>query len=355
MYNDAETRPQARLGDFNPRAGILLSARVERLWRGVRGLCACFAPYGAIYILTFTAYDTHKGGQAMEIVYKNLGSIIPYENNPRINDPAVDAVAASIREFGFKVPVVIDRMGVIVAGHTRVKAAEKLGMTQVPCVIADDLTDEQVRAFRLADNKTGELAGWDFEKLEAELEALSNVDMSQFGFDRLEKELEDLDIHEDDYDGEPDTDQEPKSKVGDLYALGDHRLICGDATDKTQIEKLLDGEKADLLLADPPYGISVVGGVHTEESEPGTGRSEARDSRRRRTAPLQGGVQAAQQSGRSAATSRSRLGKIGGGRNTLLERAGSPRTPLCLLGYIVRSSETTRRRLREKAILRPST
>lgn len=125
----------------------------------------------------------------MEIVYKNLGSIIPYENNPRINDPAVDAVAASIREFGFKVPVVIDRMGVIVAGHTRVKAAEKLGMTQVPCVIADDLTDEQVRAFRLADNKTGELAGWDFEKLEAELEALKNIDMTAMGFEKLEGEL----------------------------------------------------------------------------------------------------------------------------------------------------------------------
>ena len=118
----------------------------------------------------------------MKIIEKRLGEIRPYENNPRKNDGAVDAVANSIREFGFKVPIVIDRSGVIVAGHTRAKAAELLGMAKVPCIVADDLTDEQIKAFRIADNKTAELADWDFSALEAELTQLGGVDMSDFGF-----------------------------------------------------------------------------------------------------------------------------------------------------------------------------
>ena len=118
----------------------------------------------------------------MQIVYKKLDELREYENNPRNNDNAVAAVAASIKEFGFKVPIVLDAAGVIIAGHTRAKAAARLGLQTVPCIIADDLTEEQIRAFRLADNKTGELAGWDFEKLEAELAQLSEMDMSEFGF-----------------------------------------------------------------------------------------------------------------------------------------------------------------------------
>ena len=108
----------------------------------------------------------------MKIVYKKTGELVPYENNPRINDEAVPAVMESIRSFGFKVPVVIDRDGVIVTGHTRVKAAQRLGMESVPCVVADDLSPEKIKAFRLADNKVSELAGWDFDKLDAELAAL---------------------------------------------------------------------------------------------------------------------------------------------------------------------------------------
>lgn len=118
----------------------------------------------------------------MQIVDKKLDELRAYENNPRNNDNAVGAVAASIKEFGFKVPIVIDKDGVIIAGHTRAKAAEMLGLATVPCIVADDLTEEQIRAFRLADNKTGELAGWDFEKLEAELAELQELDMSAFGF-----------------------------------------------------------------------------------------------------------------------------------------------------------------------------
>lgn len=118
----------------------------------------------------------------MEIVAKRLNEIKPYEKNPRRNDDAVDAVAASIKEFGFQQPIVVDKDGIIIAGHTRYKAATKLGLKTVPVVVADNLTDEQVKAYRLADNKTGELAEWDFNLLPAELEVLSNFDMSEFGF-----------------------------------------------------------------------------------------------------------------------------------------------------------------------------
>lgn len=117
----------------------------------------------------------------MEVHEIKLSHLVEYDNNPRNNDGAVDAVAASIREFGFKVPVIVDGDNVIVAGHTRVKAARKLGMSAVPCIIADDLTPEQIKAFRLADNKVGELAGWDWSKLEDELAELE-MDMSLFGF-----------------------------------------------------------------------------------------------------------------------------------------------------------------------------
>lgn len=109
--------------------------------------------------------------------------LIEYENNPRNNDGAVEAVAASIREFGFKVPIVVDAENVIIAGHTRLKAAKLLGLEKVPCIVADDLNPDQIRAFRLADNKVSELAGWDFVKLEEELAALDVFDMSEFGFD----------------------------------------------------------------------------------------------------------------------------------------------------------------------------
>lgn len=125
----------------------------------------------------------------MQIFEKALSEIKPYENNPRNNDNAVPAVVASICEFGFKVPIVIDSDGVIVCGHTRYKAAQEIGLKTVPCVIADDLTPEQVKAFRLADNKTGELATWDFEKLELETAELETVELEKFGFDAQKKEL----------------------------------------------------------------------------------------------------------------------------------------------------------------------
>lgn len=119
----------------------------------------------------------------MNIIYKSIDELIPYANNPRKNDNAVEAVANSIYQFGWKQPVVIDCGGVIVAGHTRVKAAKKLGITQIPCLIADDLTEEQIKAFRLADNSTAELAEWNFELLESEMIEIDEIDMCDFGFE----------------------------------------------------------------------------------------------------------------------------------------------------------------------------
>lgn len=175
----------------------------------------------------------------MTIKEIKTADLMPYENNPRNNDAAVDAVANSIKQFGFKVPIVIDKDNVIVAGHTRLKAAEKLGLDKVPCIIADDLTEEQIKAFRLADNKTAELAEWDFEKLESELQELADLDveMAQFGFDDL-LENEPTEIIEDEVP-EIDEDNEPITKRGDIWKLGNHYLMCGDATSKEDIEKLM--------------------------------------------------------------------------------------------------------------------
>lgn len=116
----------------------------------------------------------------MQIIEMDIRDLIPYENNPRRNDAAVDKVAASIQEFGFKVPIIVDKDNVIVAGHTRLKAAEMLGMDKVPVIRADDLSEEKVKAFRLADNKTGEIATWDFAKLEEELLDIECINMQEF-------------------------------------------------------------------------------------------------------------------------------------------------------------------------------
>lgn len=169
-----------------------------------------------------------------QIIYKKLDELTPYKNNPRNNDGAVGAVAASIREFGFKVPIVIDANGEIIAGHTRLKAAKKLGLSEVPCIIADDLTPDQIKAFRLADNKTAELADWDIELLQIELDDIK-LDMSEFGFDTIVPG----EPYEDDY--EPEPPDEPKTKIGDKYKLGAHILLCGDATSALSYATLAGG------------------------------------------------------------------------------------------------------------------
>ena len=193
----------------------------------------------------------------MNIVDKNVDEIIPYENNPRKNDKAVPAVAKSIQEFGFKVPIVIDKNNIIVNGHTRLKAAKKLGLETVPCIVADDLTPEQIRAFRLADNKVGEIATWDDEKLEEELTELTGIiDMQDFGFEDFFSK----DAQETVKPGDDDV-KEPAAvfvKPGDLWVLGRHKLLCGDATKDTDVDRIMAGEKAQLVHTDPPYGVSYV-------------------------------------------------------------------------------------------------
>lgn len=191
----------------------------------------------------------------MQIIQKKIEDLTPYEKNPRKNDEAVKYVAESIKQFGFKVPIVIDKDGIIVAGHTRYKAAKKLKLNEVPCIVADDLTDEQVKAFRLADNKVAERSEWDFDLLDDELQELTGFDMTVFGFEEEEQPEEELEADEDGYDEE--IPEEPKTKPGDIYKLGNHILMCGDSTNSKDVEKLMNGESADLVVTDPPYNVAV--------------------------------------------------------------------------------------------------
>ena len=203
-----------------------------------------------------------KKSEMPEVVQKPIEEVVPYDNNPRFNDDAVDAVAASIKEFGFQQPIVTDKNGVIIVGHTRLKAAKKLGLKTVPVIVAE-LSEDKANAYRLADNKTGELATWDFSKLEFELGNIE-IDMTQFGFemDGIEDETE-FDVVEDD---EP-TEVETRCKPGDLWVLGNHRLVCGDSTNHAVIDRLMDGVKADMVFTDPPYGVSYTGGMKIENGK----------------------------------------------------------------------------------------
>jgi len=195
----------------------------------------------------------------MQIIEKDVEDLIPYVNNPRNNTNAIDAVASSIQEFGFKVPCVIDRNNIVVTGHTRLLAAKKLGIKKVPVIVADDLTDAQIKAFRLADNKVSELAEWDETLLNLELQELQDIDfdMGSFGFEF--KDIESLDnIQEDEFEEIPE-DVEPNTKQGQIYKLGEHRLMCGDSTSLEDVAKLTDGQLIDLLLTDPPYNVAYEG------------------------------------------------------------------------------------------------
>lgn len=185
----------------------------------------------------------------MEIKTLKIGDIHPYEKNPRKNDKSVAAVARSIEEFGWQQPIVVDVNHEIICGHTRYKAAKKLGMKEVPCVIAENLTEEQIKAYRLADNKVGESSEWDLPLLSEELADIIDIDMSDFGFSFEEPEPDE--VIEDEVPAVP---EEPVSKRGQIYKLGDHRLMCGDSTSEADINALLDGENADVLFTDPPYG-----------------------------------------------------------------------------------------------------
>lgn len=204
----------------------------------------------------------------LEITNMKISEIHPYEKNPRFNDAAVDAVAKSIQEFGWRSPIVVDKDMVIVCGHTRLKAAIKLGLTEVPVHIAADLTPEQIQAYRIADNKTGEIAEWNYDLLPVEIRELQSADfdLSLLGFDS--DELDRLLNGGDDKtvtDGETEPDAVPEipeaadSRAGTLYRLGDHVLLCGDSTKPEDIAKLMGEEKADLYVVDPPYNVALTG------------------------------------------------------------------------------------------------
>lgn len=200
----------------------------------------------------------------MKIEQWALSRTKPYEKNPRINDGAVEAVANSIREFGFRQPIIVDTDGVIICGHTRLKAALKLGLTEVPVHVATGLSPEQVKAYRIADNKSGELAEWDFDLLSTELLGLEDTgfDLNLLGFSAAE--LSDILVREPE-EGLTDPDDVPLppeqaiTQPGDLILLGQHRLLCGDSRSAEDVSRLLDGQKPACVTTDPPYGVSYVG------------------------------------------------------------------------------------------------
>jgi len=201
----------------------------------------------------------------MKIELRPLRDITPYENNPRVNDQAVDAVAASLREFGFRQPIVVDTGGVIVCGHTRYKAALKLGLEKAPVHVAKDLTPAQIKAYRIADNKSGELAEWDMELLPIELGELQamDVDLAAFGFDMSDVEamLAPAGTEgETDPDAVPEPPEDPTTAPGDLWVLGGegcHRLLCGDSGNPEHLDRLLAGEAVHMVNTDPPYNVKV--------------------------------------------------------------------------------------------------
>ena len=197
----------------------------------------------------------------MDIKQIPITDVVPYDKNPRNNDGAVESTANSIKEFGWQQPIVVDKNNIIIVGHTRLKAAEKLKLETVPVLVAENLSEEQVKAYRLADNKTGELADWDMALLNEELEGIAELDMDDFGFELAEDSEE---VVDDDFDVEvPD---EPTSKLGQIYQLGNHRLMVGDSTDTKQVEALMGGQQADLLVTDPPYNVALGMGGSVDEA-----------------------------------------------------------------------------------------
>ena len=190
------------------------------------------------------------------IVYLTLDEIKPYDNNPRNNTEAVKQVKKSLRDFGFQNPIIVDKDMVIICGHTRYEAAKELKLESVPVIIADVLTDQQVKAFRLVDNKTAEYAEWDYDKLMEEIANITDFDMGEYEFNLIEEE-DDLEKIVEDTPPDPELEEEAISKPGDIYILGNHRLMCGDSTKIRDVEKLMDGAIADLVVTDPPYNVNI--------------------------------------------------------------------------------------------------
>ncbi len=190
-----------------------------------------------------------------------VDKLVPYDQNPRTHsEEQIGQIAASILQFGFLNPILIDTAAGIIAGHGRLQAALKLGLAQVPVVVLDHLTDTEKRAYVIADNKLALNAGWDDELLRKEMTALAdeNFDLDVLGFDSAELDeimFSDEEDTADEDDAVPETPEEPISKKGDLWKLGDHLVLCGDATVITDIEKVMGGQLADMVFTDPPYNV----------------------------------------------------------------------------------------------------
>lgn len=204
----------------------------------------------------------------MEVQTWKIGDVHPYKNNPRNNTAAVKPVANSIKEFGFQQPIVVDKDGVIIVGHTRYKAAKMLKLKEVPVVVAANLTPDQVKAYRVADNSTGEVAVWDIPLLNAEIQSL-DYDFADFGLNVAVQQV-DGDAEDDDYDME--LPEEPTCRVGDIWQLGNHRLMVGDSTDPRYVNALMGSEQADLLVTDPPYNVDYEGSNGKKNPERQYGR-----------------------------------------------------------------------------------
>lgn len=201
----------------------------------------------------------------MEIIKKPIDTLIPYAKNARVHDEAqIAQIAGSIKEFGFNNPVLIDKDNGIIAGHGRVMAARKLGLTEVPTILLDHLNETQRKAYILADNRIAINSTWDNEMLSLELmDIKDDVSLAMLGFnvDELDALLNPTELTEGltDEDAVPDVPEEPKTKLGDIYQLGNHRLMCGDSTSIDAVEKLINNNKIDLCYTDPPYGINEKG------------------------------------------------------------------------------------------------
>lgn len=205
----------------------------------------------------------------MKIIYLNPSEVFPYQNNPRLNEKAVDGVVKSLQEFGFQQPIVVDAEHVIIVGHTRWKAALKLNLPSIPILVAENLSPEQVKAYRLADNKTAEASDWDYTKLIDEIADLTqlDIDITLTGFS--EKEIQEiLGMNEATTQGLVDDDETPnvenvehRVQPGDVWILGEHRLVCGDATAPEDVQNVLSSanEVADIVLTDPPYNVDYEG------------------------------------------------------------------------------------------------
>lgn len=190
-----------------------------------------------------------------KIVYKKVSELKGNPNNPRKNDDAVGTVAKSIEKYGFRNPLIIDKNNVVWCGNTRLKASKKLGLKEVPCIVVDDLTESQMTELALLDNKTNEIAEWDYELLG---NILKNIELDDFaeidwGLENLIEE--EKEVVEDNY-VEPEI-LETRSKLGDIWQLGNHRLMCGDSTKEEDVKKLMGGGIADLVFTDPPYNVDI--------------------------------------------------------------------------------------------------